>query len=483
MSMFTSQSATFNGRVSHFATPTRRRSPFTPSDGELAAITGGCAERNATFVHHRRSSSNRRPRVGKDCVNAATCTPVQARQLGAPTFARQDRTEASPTCAAAATAAVSPRRRRCTGPALADVDAPCGSPRVRLAMAPSGRRQGTERPLLCERSCSSALHDSFAEVLATKAVSPPSCLTRSARTRTTTTTTAATTPSLASTPTEPHTRPTFQRSADDVSGCPFARTASESLAVDEGSTASRSLRPPSSPSFSFFSTVAEKRNSRAAAAGSSARSDFQQQHQQQSQGHYPHMQHVPVVSPRSFAFRIGQSPFNDPAAASLSSSALATEVKVFSPLRFDARAVPSVQSQGLSSMAQSHHSSVPLLHPHGSITQWHFEEAAAEEEEDRDAVVLADAPAGSPPEVRDVVRQQRLLHACLVSVAREKAELAMEVHRLRQRRCVAVLRLALHVLLRLPFRVVAQLFRIVANAVNVVAAPPLSPKREIVLTH
>ncbi|KPA82241.1 hypothetical protein ABB37_03354 [Leptomonas pyrrhocoris] len=414
MSAFDTQSPFSNRRVSHFATPTRRSSPFATADAELSAITAGCADRGRC-----------RDVPSARCdVRTSNCTPVRAAAEDV-SAAHKQRGATSPVTVRAAVRqmAVSPRCRRCTGPAFAEVDVLCGSPRVHLALPPFRCGHGRKASQFGELNCALVLQDSHADFHVVK--SPlPDLEDRSASEPKTTAS------SLSMTPTEPNI-------ASPTSKHPFLCIASESLAVEEGNSSvnsTKSLRSPNSPSFSFFAAVSEKRNSRGLAMKlDSARNAGEQ---------------PSVVSPPYSAPRPGQSPWNDTTAASLSSSALPAEVNVFSPLRFDSRAAPSMQSQGLSSVSPSHHSSMRLLPPPGCSSQWHLEDG-------RD--IWAPDVGASQDHARDAVMQQRLLHAFLAVLTRETAEQESEAQCLRWRRLSGVLRQLVHVLLRLPLRILTQL--------------------------
>jgi hypothetical protein len=424
MSARTSNSFVVGGRPSsHFATPTRRRSPFTAADAELSAITASCADREHGFVGRAGSGGGARYR---GCIATNCCTPVQAKEGMADSSVGR--------------LAVSPRRGVCLGATFADMEVFCGSPRVHLALPPSGRRQSTERSHWSECSGSLVLYDCLVADGQLKGAASPHCAGQRSTTRR-----KVSTPSAAITPTE--------HCGESVrSKCPFLCTASETLVVEEAGSPHKNVRPPSSPSFSFFSAVAEKHNSRVATAvANSGTSDPSQQQQQRS-----------AVSPRSVGLRSRQSPCSDAAAASLSSSAFTNEVKVFSPLRFDTYGVPSAQSQGLSSLSQSHPSSATLLQPHFFAAQWHSED-------DKDLTSAGEST--SQDDVLDSVKQQRLLHACLLSLTHENAALAAEVQRLRWCRRISVLRLAVRVLLQLPLRILAQCFRVLMSEMRAFVIP------------
>nr|ACS87797.1 conserved hypothetical protein [Angomonas deanei] len=406
MSIFGADVAVYSGREKRFATPTRRRSPFCAADEELSALTSHCAAREHDFVGRPSNS-----------------TPVRLSSVSHPTISSsgKSRENTSPVSmrVPATRAAVSPRRRRCTGAGLNDVDGACASPRIHLAIPASARRLRREQSQLCERSCSWMVQDSASDLPSAKAslntfevrsVSGPPAIT----------------PSLSITPTD-----TCEDSTS--SKYPFLRLVSEPIAVDgsiAASTAAMSphadARPPSSPSFSFFTTAGERRATRFHAAFDSAR----ESHDGPS-----------MVSPRSFAFRSLHSPSNNDTAAtaSLSDSHVGAEGKIFSPLRFDARVAYAWPPPNAASMLQQRSSTDCV---------------AADAEEGRPVVGTA----------QQVAQQQRLLHACVVAMSREKAELEKEVRRLRQRRVTSLLLRLLHLLVRLPCRILSQCFRVLMSS-------------------
>lgn len=438
MSTCASESLVLSGHVSHLATPTRHRSPFTTADAELSAITAECTDCERLFIGRSSRGGN----------IAANNTPVQMKETAVSPQRRRDTVSPTMTCRASGAGQVtmSPRCRRRAGVSLMDVDALGGLPRIQLAVPPSGRRHGPERSQLSETSGSLVLRESGAEGHSGRMSLQRGDARCAGEPKTTTLL-------LSITPTEHH-----EESAGSKS--PFLCTASASMAAVEASGANHKVRSPSSPCFSFFSTVEERRHSRKTAAVDSARGFVRESRL--------------AVSPRSFALPSQPSPLNDAAAASVSSSALPTEVKVFSPLRFDARTAPSVQSQGLSSVAPSQHSSFQLLPPYIAVSQWHSE---TEEDYGNDRNVVSTDECGAQEEVRDVIKQQRLLHACVLSLVRERDELAMEVQRLRQRRAMAMLRRVFHLLLRLPFRILAQAFQVFSKNVKEVVSTPVSAHR------
>ncbi|KPI90450.1 hypothetical protein ABL78_0380 [Leptomonas seymouri] len=421
----------FSGRVSRFATPTRRRSPFTAADAELSAITASCMGDTCIFAE----------RIARCDGRASNCTPVKIRGNALPAQRHHGATSPVTVRGLPGSMAVSPCGRRCAAPNFMEVDAFCGSPRIHLAPPPSTLRQSCKRSPFPERSGSLMLQDVPADVRARKA--SLQCLdSRSASGSTTAT------PSL-------HIMRAELNDEPNISKCPFVRTDLEPLTVEEsitGTMNSRDVLSPNSPSFSFFATVGEKRHTRLPGASlDSARISGEQRS---------------TVSPQSFLHRLQQSPWNDTATASVSSCALPLEGKVFSPLRFDGRAVSSDQSQGLSSATASHYSTVhPLL---SRISASHCHSADDEEEG-------LSVKCGSQGLPCDAVKQRRLLQTCLIFISRGKAERVSEGQRRRQRCLSATLRRLVHILLRLPFRILKQMFLVCANQVKCdITLKPLS---------
>lgn len=426
-----------------FATPPRRyASTAQPADAELSVLTAG-----ASLAHEEARPEQPAPGSVGNVLKALTSTPSDPPQ--------RCKSNGSLAALGVWSANISPKRqrpqhRRSGGGvsgglygAAGDLDSPCGSPRLRLTGALSGR--GTlARTQLCGGG------GSFCHVASAVRRGANAC----GNSNSSAATTASGNSAVAVTGVSPFLSATPSETEDDG-----AATGGESVLASstvEPLAGLRSVapgiggdaRPPSSPSFAYFS-------------GSSHGG---------RRGGSPFARDRSLAGSVNLAFSplFGARSVRDAGAGSINSNS-STEHKFFEPLRFDTLGrpfspppPPPRRSWPLTSQRTS---CVPAPEPCALDSA-----AASAKDKDLDA---AQAPLstshGSPGEV---VKQQQLLHACLISIARERTEAPNSLRGYGSRcssptamtpksghqgsRRLAVLYLLLTVLLRLPLRILAK---------------------------
>ncbi|KAK7200774.1 hypothetical protein NESM_000135600 [Novymonas esmeraldas] len=363
----TADVATAHAAAIRFATPPRRCGACIPTDAELTALTA---------VGVPSSHYEARPRnVGG---TALACTPADA-----PPRCRRN---GSFTAVAVWSADVSPRQHRSdrsfTPSAAADADSPCGSPRVRLTGTLSRHSSFAKSTLYnCVRSSiSPAATGTAAE-----------CYSASSRS---TSAWHGVSPSLSGTPSEQEEGRTTPSTG---SGC-MSASAESLLALRRVPSAYHDARPLSSPSFACFSgTGLGGRHHSASSLREKASNPCS----------------PPAFLPPHCCGGRDEEP------VSIVSHGVA-EHKFFEPLRLDACVRPFSTPHRHSSLRFSHQrlGGVPALEPR----ELHCGLRPVDER------VLGHprSSVASTTQIRmhEMVKQQQLLHACLVAIAHERGEVS-----------------------------------------------------------
>ncbi|KAG5491623.1 hypothetical protein JIQ42_01529 [Leishmania sp. Namibia] len=395
-----------------FTTPPRRHNPAFSAEAELTVLTAG-----ASLAHEELYPGN----TGSRALN---CTPADS--------ASGCKSNSSVATAAVVSADVSPRRCR-GGPSFAsiifgDVDSPCGSPRVRLTR-PCSSFCSFAKPTLCGSLPSSAA---------------PSCKVRDgALVNRSSSGLHGVSPSFSMTTSEAEEDATLA-SAESVlvptSVEPVAPLRSIALAANDA-------RPPSSPSFTYFPGGGGGSVLHESAAPSSKKSST-------------------VGAKRSFRFGSVHCT-REGCAASLNSNS-STEPKVFEPLRFDASDRLFSPLQRVSAVEGSQRGSCVSLEPRAL-------DGVAASLGHQGVANASPLLSAQQCKLCEIVKQQQLLHACLVSIARERNEwpdsqrsrelplLNVQQKHIRGSRLLSIMWLLCTVFLRLPLRIIARVLTVSAE--------------------
>lgn len=325
---------------------------------------------------------------------------------------------------AALSADVSPRQRRCranfASSILAECDSPCGSPRVHLTR-PFSSRSSFVKPVLCGSLPSTGAPSLKAAdgALANRSSSGFHGVS----------------PSLSATASEAEEDVTVT-SAESV----FVTASVEPLATPSSiAFTGNDARPSSSPSFTYFPS----NGGGASQEGSSSTSDKANA-----------VGSVPV-------FRLSSVPGIRDGCGAIVNNNNSTEHKFFEPLQLDAASHLFSPLQRLSSVHSSQRGSCfSTLEPRA----FDCGRAPVDHKDGTLACPLANVHQSK---LCEIVKQQLLLHACLVSIARERDEggdlqrrgnstlekAQLQQHRRRCSRLLSIIWLLFSVLLRLPLHI------------------------------
>ncbi|TPP40088.1 hypothetical protein CGC21_26210 [Leishmania donovani] len=385
------------------ATPPRRHNASLSAESELTVLTAG-----VSLAHE------------ETCTRKVACTVFNRTPAdGAP----RCKSNSSLTTVAVLSADLSPRQRRCgtsfASSILAECDSPCGSPRVHLTR-PFSSRGSFAKPVLCGSVPSTGAPSLKAAdgALANRSSSGLHGVS----------------PSLSVTLSEAEEDVTVT-SAESVSA-----TASVEPLATPGSIvlAANDARPSSSPSFTYFPS---------SGGGVPQESSASTSDKANAVGSVP-------------AFRLSSVPGIRDGCGAIVNNNISTEHKFFEPLQLDAAGHLFSPLQRFSSAHTSQRAScVAALEPRA----FDFGGAPVEHKDVTIACPLSNVHHGK---LCEIVKQQLLLHACLVSIARERDEgedlqrrgnFTLEKVQLQQqrRRCrclLSIMWLLWSVFLRLPLR-------------------------------
>ncbi|CAG9582074.1 hypothetical protein LMJF_34_2040 [Leishmania major strain Friedlin] len=392
------------GSSTCFATPPRRHNASLSAEAELTVLTAGIS-----LAHEEMCTR----KVGGTVFNR---TPAD----GAPRY----KSNSSLTAVAVLSVDLSPRQRRggtsFASGILAECDSPCGSPRVHLTR-PFSSRGSFAKPVLCGSLPSTGAPSLKAAdgALANRSSSGLHGVS----------------PSISVTPSEAEEDVTAT-SAESV----FATASMEPL-VTPGSIVltANDARPSSSPSFTYFPSGG---------------------------GGVPQESSASTIDKANTvgsatAFRLSSVPGMCDGCGAIKNNNSSIEHKCFEPLQLDASCHLFSPLQRFSSVHTSQRAScVPTLEP----CAFNCGGAPVDHKDVTLACPLSSVQHGK---LCEIVKQQLLLHACLVSIARERedgedlqrrAKSTLEKAQLqqRQRRCtrlLSIMCLLWSVFLRLPLRI------------------------------
>ncbi|XQJ30511.1 hypothetical protein NXY56_006608 [Leishmania guyanensis] len=354
-----SNSVAMHANPIHFTTPPRRHIASLSANVELTGLTAG-----VSLAHKELSACNVTGRV-------FNCTSMD----GTP----RCKSSVSITAVAALSTDVSPRQHRCgpsfTSGIMTESDSPCRSPRVCLTQTPTTRKLFTKPIPYGSLPSSGALLCKVPDGSLANRSSSGIC---------------GMSPSFSVTLSEAEEDTTLM-SAESV----FASASvDQRVPLRSASFAVNETRPPSSPSFTYFPSshggVAHESSASASDKANAAGA-------------------APVA-----CFYNAHSVCDGRAPSVKGSSA--TEHKFFEPLRFDTSGRLFSPLQRFSSVQSSQHANVAVdLESH--ILDCGI--ASVDHENLSAACPLSNMWQGR---LSAIVKQQQLLHACLVSIARERTE-------------------------------------------------------------
>ncbi|KAG5468243.1 hypothetical protein LSCM1_02221 [Leishmania martiniquensis] len=405
-------------------TPPRRLHASLSADIELTVLTAG-----ASLAPEDLCTRNAGGRV-------LNCTPSDG--------ASRCKSNGSIAAAAALSADVSPRQRRggtsFASSIIADSDSPCGSPRIRHAR-PFSSFNSFPKPTLCGSSRSSVA---------------PSCkLADGALANRSPSGLHGVSPCFSMTTSE----------AEEDPALPGAESVFITVPAECGvplrciALAANDARPPSSPSFTYFPGCGS-------GGGALHESASLTSNKASAVGARPSLRFNSVQ-----CIREGW--------AANASSSSSTESKVFEPLRFDASDHLFSPLQRTPALDNSQHASwVPALEPRAL-------DGVAASAHHHDRPLACPLSYEYQEKLSEIVKRQQLLHACLVSIVRERNEepgahqsqrpaLAKvpKLRHLRVSRLLSIMWLLCTVFLRLPLHIMSRVLAMSAGELRKVLLQP-----------